>query len=251
MNVRTLSTMGMFTLSIIVGRQLLPASEPIQAAPVLTRFIEMPKFPNLPAKVEESPMDTINVDIDLSTLETSVKGTNNAVVSVNTTNEPKPLIKWKTKVVEKHDTIEKSRKILPIPFYELNNMDNRVILKQMIRLSAIIKDLRSARSRLADIQFKTDTLIINGNQSEVIKHRINSNILDCLYTEQCLRLSVSNACKCLDGFDSTRMEPIDYISSSDVKNRFVDICSNGNVVATINLTTGKIETIELPEQVND
>ena len=44
------------------------------------------------------------------------------------------------------------------------------------------------------------------------------------------------------------MEPIDYISSSDVKNKFVDICLGKKVVATINLTTGEITSVNIPEQ---
>lgn len=251
MNTKTLSIIGMFTMSIIVGRQLLPNSESVQAAPV-TRYVEMPRFPNLPnvglnKANEENTMDTINIDVDLSTLETSVKGLNNAIVSVNTTNAPTPKIKWKTKVIEKHDTIEKHREILPIPFYELKSMDNKIILKQMVRLSGIIKDLKSARAKLALIQFKTDSLIVNGNVADSISKRVDASIMDCLYTEQCLRLSVSNACKCLDGFDESLMEPIDYISSSDIKNKFVDICSNGKVVATIKLATGEIKRIKEPE----
>ena len=70
----------------------------------------------------------------------------------------------------------------------------------------------------------------------------------CLYVEQYLRSSVSSACKCLDGFDASKMEPIDYISSSDVKNKFVDICLGKKVVATINLTTGEITSVNIPEQ---
>jgi len=45
------------------------------------------------------------------------------------------------------------------------------------------------------------------------------------------------------------MEPIDYISSSDVRNKFVDICKGKKVVATINLTIGKITMLE-PEHEN-
>ena len=43
------------------------------------------------------------------------------------------------------------------------------------------------------------------------------------------------------------MEPVDYISSSDVKNKFVDICKGKKIVATICLSTGKITMLE-PEQ---
>lgn len=126
-------------------------------------------------------------------------------------------------------------------------MDNRIILHQMIRLSRIIKDSREARAKLSSIQSQTEYFIVTGDESDLIKNKANDSIMNCLYVEQYLRSSVSNACKCLDGFDASRMEPIDYISSSDVKNKFVDICLGKKVVATINLTTGKIESINTPE----
>lgn len=126
-------------------------------------------------------------------------------------------------------------------------MNNKVILQQMIRLSRIIKESREARAKLNAIQSQTEYFIVEGNQSSFIKEQVRSSITNCLYTEQYLRLSVSNACKCLDGFDAKKMEPIDYISSSDVKNKFVDICLGKKVVATIDLTTGKIESINIPE----
>lgn len=126
-------------------------------------------------------------------------------------------------------------------------MDNRIILQQMIRLSRIIKDSREARAKLNAIQSQTDYFIVTGNGSDLIKNRVNDSMMNSLYVEQYLRSSVSEACKYLDGFDASKMEPIDYISSSDVKNKFVDICLGKKIVATINLTTGKIESINTPE----
>ena len=89
--------------------------------------------------------------------------------------------------------------------------------------------------------------IVDGDQSDIIRNQTKDSIANCLYTEKYLRLSVSNACKCLDGFNAGTMEPIDY-SSSDVRNKFVDICKGKKIVATINLTTGKIAQLE-PEQI--
>ena len=40
-------------------------------------------------------------EVDLSTLEVSVKGTTDAIVNVKTIGEPKPVIKWRTKIIEK------------------------------------------------------------------------------------------------------------------------------------------------------
>lgn len=91
--------------------------------------------------------------------------------------------------------------------------------------------------------------IVDGDQSDIIRNQTKDSITNCLYTEKYLRLSVGNACKCLDGFNASIMEPIDYISSSDVRNKFVDICKGKKVVATINLTTGEITMLE-PEHEN-
>ena len=117
----------------------------------------------------------------------------------------------------------------------------------MIRLSRIIKDSREARAKLSSIQSQTEYFIVEGIRSTFIRDQANSSITN-LYVEQYLRSSVSNACKCLDGFDASKMEPIDYISSSDVKNKFVDICLGKKVVASINLTTGEIISINTPKQ---
>lgn len=118
----------------------------------------------------------------------------------------------------------------------------------MIRLSRIIKESRDARAKLNVIQSQTEYFIVDGKYSSFIRDQVKSSMANCLYTEQYLRSSVSNACKCLDGFDAKKMEPIDYISSSDVKNKFVDICLGKKVVATINLTTGEITSVNIPEQ---
>jgi len=123
-------------------------------------------------------------------------------------------------------------------------MNNKIILQQMIRLSRIIKDSREARAKLNSIQAQTEYFIVEGNQSTFIRDQANSSIGNCLYTEKYLRLSVSNACKCLDGFNASIMEPVDYISSSDVKNKFVDICKGKSIVATINLTSGEITLLK-------
>lgn len=121
---------------------------------------------------------------------------------------------------------------------------NLVILKQMIRLSRIILEIREARAKLSSVNSKTTYFIVEGEYSGLLNQQTNQSIANCLYTEQYLRLSVGNACKCLDGFNKACMDPIDYISSSDIKNKFVDLCRGKKVVATINLTTGEIKKLE-------
>lgn len=123
-------------------------------------------------------------------------------------------------------------------------VSNLVILKQMIRLSRIIKDMKEARCKLSSIMAQSAYFIVEGDQSDIIRNQTKSSIGNCLYTEKYLRLSVSNACKCLDGFNASIMEPVDYISSSDIKNKFVDICKGKSIVATINLTSGEITLLK-------
>lgn len=124
---------------------------------------------------------------------------------------------------------------------------NKIILKQMLRLSRVIRDLKESRMKMNFVQNQTEYFVCGGESLDMIRSRTNTNISNCLYLEKYLRLSVSNACKCLDGFIPGKMDPIDYISSNDVKNKFVDLCLGRNIVATINLTTGIIIPIE-PEQ---
>jgi len=124
---------------------------------------------------------------------------------------------------------------------------NKIILKQMLRLSRVIRDLKESRMKMNLVQNQTEYFVCGGESLDMIRSMANTNISNCLYLEKYLRSSVSNACKCLDGFIPGKMDPIDYISSSDVKNKFVDLCLGRNIVATINLTTGIIIPTE-PEQ---
>ena len=111
-------------------------------------------------------------------------------------------------------------------------------------MSSKVKLIKSIINKNSLYKFE-DLCKLSTNELNILA---NSSINNCLYVEQYLRSSVSSACKCLDGFDASKMEPIDYISSSDVKNKFVDICLGKKVVATINLTTGEITSVNIPKQ---
>lgn len=100
MNFRIITAVGMFIASCIIGFGLRQTVTVVQAAPVIPSPIEMPKFPITSSEVKKS-VEKIDVEVDLSTLEVSVKGTTDAIVNVKTTGEPKPVVKWRTKVVEK------------------------------------------------------------------------------------------------------------------------------------------------------
>lgn len=104
MNIRVLSVVSMFVVSIIVGRNMFATTEKVQAQPVMPSIIELPSLSRI-IKEEKKSVDEINVEVDLSTLEVSVNGTTDAIINVKTTGEPKPVVKWKTRVVEKNNSI--------------------------------------------------------------------------------------------------------------------------------------------------
>ena len=121
---------------------------------------------------------------------------------------------------------------------------NRIILKQMVRLSTILADLMSAKCSINKVQEQAAYFIVQGESSNFLKVRLKAAEADCLCLAQYLRLSVSNCCSKLDGFDPSRMDPLGYISSSDIKNRCATICRGTKEVAIINLVTGEIQQIE-------
>lgn len=113
-----LTVVGMFVTSVIIGRQIFATTEVIQAQPVTPSIVEVPIFPKINNE-EKKSVDEIDVEIDLSTLEVSVKGATDAIVNVKTMGEPKPIVKWKTKVIEKEKITQSgypySKKIGVIP----------------------------------------------------------------------------------------------------------------------------------------
>lgn len=127
------------------------------------------------------------------------------------------------------------------------NKKNIIILRQMQTLSKQIKIAKEARCLLQQLQSNARYFIVEGSDSNRIKNSTVKSVDEILNIELYLRLSISNMCTCLDGFKSSKMEPVDYVSSSDIKNKFVDLCYEGRVVATINLSDGTISKVE-PEQ---
>lgn len=105
MTVRIVSVVSMFIASIFVGYNLLP-TEKVQAQPLVVSPIEIPYFNKIQSK-ETMSTPEIDVQVDLSTNEVSVKGTVDAKVNVTTVGEPKPIVKWKTRVKKEvhRDTI--------------------------------------------------------------------------------------------------------------------------------------------------
>lgn len=97
---KLLSVGTMLVLSLIVGYNLISPIEPVQASPpVIPSYLELSSM--LRPKTETAKTDTVNVTYDLSTKEMTVNSTSNAVVNVTTTGEVKPVVKYRTKIVEK------------------------------------------------------------------------------------------------------------------------------------------------------
>ena len=114
------------------------------------------------------------------------------------------------------------------------------MLNSMMRLSRIIRNSKDARRNLDLIVDQTGYFIVAGESSNMIQVQAKASISNILFVEQYLRSSVSSICTHLDGFDPGCMDPIDYISSSDIKNGIVDLCRGKKVVANINLSSGDI-----------
>ena len=117
---------------------------------------------------------------------------------------------------------------------------NLIMLNSMMRLSRIIRNSKDARRNLDLIVDQTGYFIVAGESSNMIQVQAKASISNILFVEQYLRSSVSSICTHLDGFDPGCMDPIDYISSSDIKNGIVDLCRGKKVVANINLSSGDI-----------
>ena len=117
---------------------------------------------------------------------------------------------------------------------------NLIMLNSMMRLSRIIRNSKDARRNLDLVVDQTGYFIVAGESSNMIQVQAKASISNILFVEQYLRSSVSSICVHLDGFDPGRMDPIDYISSNDIKNGIVDICRGKKVVANINLFSGDI-----------
>lgn len=120
------------------------------------------------------------------------------------------------------------------------NKKNLTMLNSMIRLSRIIRNSKDARRNLDLVVDQTSYFIVTGESSNMIQVQAKASISNLLFVEQYLRSSVSNICAHLDGFNPGCMDPIDYISSNDIKNGIVDICRGKKMVANISLSSGEI-----------
>ena len=126
---------------------------------------------------------------------------------------------------------------------------NLIMLNSMIRLSRIIRNSKDARRNLDLIVDQTGYFIVAGESSNMIQVQAKASISNILFVEQYLRSSVSSICVHLDGFDPGCMDPIDYISSSNIKNGIVDLCRGKKVVANINLSSGDIFLVKPESEV--
>lgn len=120
------------------------------------------------------------------------------------------------------------------------NKRNLIMLNSMIRLSHILRNCKDARRNLDLVVDQTSYFIVAGEVSNMIQVQAQASTSNVLFVEQYLRSSVSKICVSLDGFDPGKMDPIDYISSSDIRDGIVDICRGKKIVANINLSSGEI-----------
>lgn len=114
------------------------------------------------------------------------------------------------------------------------------MLNSMMRLSRILRNCKDARRSLDLVIDQTSYFIVAGESSNMIQVQAQASTSNILFVEQYLRSSVSKICTSLDGFDPGKMDPVDYISSNDIKDGIVDICRGKKIVANINLSSGEI-----------
>lgn len=101
MKSRTLTVVAMFLASALVGYNMFPSIQSVQAAPQLNPLIvELPQL-NLPSIKDPQPEPTVvDVEYNLETQELTVSGNTDAQVNFRTVGETKPIVKWKTKIKE-------------------------------------------------------------------------------------------------------------------------------------------------------
>lgn len=100
MNGKILSVVSIFIASLVIGYNMLSPTQVVQASPpVFISPVELMSSMNM-----KTPVEQIDVEINLETQEVSVNGaTGNKVVNVRTTGKAKAdtVVKWRTKVKEK------------------------------------------------------------------------------------------------------------------------------------------------------
>lgn len=97
---RILITVALFCASTYIGRNIINGKT-VQASPIVPNRME---FPILTLNANKEPtreLDTINIVYDKETQKVSVNGKDDIYVTVTTMGEQKPIIKWKTKIIEK------------------------------------------------------------------------------------------------------------------------------------------------------
>ena len=112
--------------------------------------------------------------------------------------------------------------------------NNRLAINQMIRLSNQIRLSKEARCKLNVLNDNTKYIINKGVHAES-KVCLNNATLALLKLEVEMKNVVQCLCENLIGFDSNISEPINYISSSDITNKLVELCSNGFIVGYIDI----------------
>lgn len=101
MKSKILTVTGMFLASVLIGYNMFPSIQSVQAAPPLTPLVlEMPQLVlTSPDPVSKEP-STINVEYNVETQELTVNGNTDAHVNFRAVGEIKPIVKWKTKIKE-------------------------------------------------------------------------------------------------------------------------------------------------------
>lgn len=123
---------------------------------------------------------------------------------------------------------------------------NQLVVQEMLRTSSIITHLRMARAEYEHAAMACKVSIVEGKPSEIIHNRLISEINENRYSELYFANRMEKLSKLLEGFDASKMDPIEYISRFDVSKKVVDIVKNTKHVAWLSLVTGEVTIIESP-----
>lgn len=118
------------------------------------------------------------------------------------------------------------------------NIDE-IRITQMKKLSKVITKLREGKLTIRIVDDKTSILLIEGKRV-CLSEKINAILQEITDLENILSKCIENLCKKLEDFKPD-MQPFDYISTNDIKNKYVIIEDlKGKHLYKCNLGTGEI-----------
>jgi hypothetical protein len=125
-------------------------------------------------------------------------------------------------------------------------MDNKNKLSRILIICSIIRKLIIAKNGIA--QISEVELLSFPELSSPLRETIKELELKILMIKSKVKSRISE----LEDFDESKHRAIDYISTSDIHDGFVDISKENKYEYYLNLSTGEIIDVDcIPEQIRD